>query len=108
MLNVQKDGRLTNLAYITAATYGLEAEAEQIAPTMKTGPPPIDPDSKFFRPPAPVQQAESNWPLLTVSRVSKTRLIGGVPLEKMGTASTKECRIVLFFLYYYLIFTTLE
>lgn len=72
VLNVQKEGKLTNLAYITAATYGLEAEAEQIASTLKTAPPPIDPDSKFLRPPPPIQQAESNWPLLTVSRVSKT------------------------------------
>lgn len=61
-----------SLAYLTAATHGMKDEAEllkeQIGDEKKL--PDIDPNAKFLKPPPPIQQAESNWPLLTVSRVS--------------------------------------
>lgn len=41
---------------------------EQIGNDKKL--PDVDPKAKFLKPPPPIQQAESNWPLLTVSRVS--------------------------------------
>lgn len=60
-----------SLAYLTAATHGFDEDAkalgEQIAIDGKTLPA-VDPDAKFLKPPVPVQQAETNWPLLTVSR----------------------------------------
>lgn len=56
---------------MTAATHGMKGEVEylreQIGDNKKL--PDIDINAKFLKPPPPIQQAESNWPLLTVSRV---------------------------------------
>ncbi|CAG9819218.1 unnamed protein product [Phaedon cochleariae] len=69
-VKILKASNQTSLAYLTAATHGMREEAEllsqQIGDDKKL--PDIDPDAKFLRPPPPIQQAESNWPLLTVSR----------------------------------------
>lgn len=71
-MKVLKASNQLSLAYLTAATHGMREEAdqlkEQIGDTKKV--PDVDPNAKFLKPPPPIQQAESNWPLLTVSRVS--------------------------------------
>lgn len=72
MIQIQKDSKLDNLAYLTAATYGFDNEAAKIKDTATTNGVELaepDPHAQFLRPPPPVQQAENNWPLLTVSRV---------------------------------------
>lgn len=54
---------------MTAKTHGLEESAEELKVTFEDKPvPEVPPNAKFLRPPPPVQQAESNWPLLTVTR----------------------------------------
>lgn len=63
---------MNSLAYLTAVTHGLADIAEELKDLLGDKPlPQVDPNSKYLRPPPPIQQAESNWPLLTVSRVSK-------------------------------------
>ncbi|XP_063929353.1 coatomer subunit alpha [Zophobas morio] len=69
-IRVLKASNLTSLAYLTAATHGYEEEAEELKGLIgnEKKVPDVDPNAKFFIPPPPIQQAESNWPLLTVSR----------------------------------------
>jgi len=60
-----------SLAYLTAATHGLDEEAESLKETFdpeKETIPDIDPDAKLLQPPAPVMPLDTNWPLLTVSK----------------------------------------
>ena len=60
-----------SLAYLTAATHGLEAETERLSELFdlsKEKLPVPDPNAKLFQPPVPIAQQESNWPLLTVSK----------------------------------------
>uniref|UniRef100_U5EW24 Coatomer subunit alpha n=1 Tax=Corethrella appendiculata TaxID=1370023 RepID=U5EW24_9DIPT len=70
-VNILKNCRQTSLAYLTAKTHGLEEEAEQLAEEIQTDGkdlPECNSNAKFLRPPVPIQQAETNWPLLTVSK----------------------------------------
>ncbi|KAK5639332.1 hypothetical protein RI129_011824 [Pyrocoelia pectoralis] len=70
IVEIQKKSKLDNIAYLTAKTYGLDDVAEQIRlgeDDDKEWPKP-DEGAKFLRPPPPIEQAENNWPLLTVSR----------------------------------------
>lgn len=66
-----KSANQNSLAYLTAATHGLKEEAEVLKEAAGEDKklPDIIPNAKFLNPPPPIQQAESNWPLLTVSRV---------------------------------------
>jgi len=59
-----------SLAYLTARTHNLEEEADRIAESSFTDidPPEVNPNAKLFRPPVPIAQQESNWPLLSVSK----------------------------------------
>ena len=57
----------TALAYVTAKTHGLEAEAEPLAEALGDSLPPVDPQAQLMVPPAPILK-EDNWPLLTVSK----------------------------------------
>ena len=57
----------TALAYVTAKTHGLEAEAEPLAEALGDNLPPVDPQAQLMVPPAPILR-EDNWPLLTVSK----------------------------------------
>ncbi|XP_034230743.1 coatomer subunit alpha isoform X1 [Thrips palmi] len=60
-----------SLAYLTAATHGLREDAEQLQEQLLTAEkklPDFDSDATFIRPPVPILQAESNWPLLTVTK----------------------------------------
>ncbi|XP_067949452.1 coatomer subunit alpha-like isoform X2 [Watersipora subatra] len=58
-----------SLAYLTAATHGLE-EAAEIADSFPEGEktPDLYPGAQLLLPPVPVSQQESNWPLLTTSK----------------------------------------
>lgn len=56
------------LAYLTAATHGLKEEAVNLVEHCGPNPPKVNPRAVLLRPPAPINQAETNWPLLTVSK----------------------------------------
>ena len=69
-----------SLAYLTAATHGMQEEADQLKEQLEAAEltvPSVNPSSVFLQPPPPIAQAESNWPLLTVSKVrpNQTKLI---------------------------------
>ena len=57
-----------SLAYLTAATHGLEEEAEtlraQFDPETESVPT-VDSTATLLQPPLPITQQETNWPLLT-------------------------------------------
>ncbi|XP_035684258.1 coatomer subunit alpha-like isoform X1 [Branchiostoma floridae] len=60
-----------SLAYLTAATHGLEEEADAIRETFdpeKDKLPEVDSSAKLMAPPPPCLQWETNWPLLTVTK----------------------------------------
>jgi len=61
----------TSLAYLTAKNHNLEEEADAIKASVdpeKVQLPEADPSAVLLRPPIPACQAETNWPLLTVSK----------------------------------------
>ncbi|CAO1311217.1 unnamed protein product [Diamesa hyperborea] len=69
--NILKNCNQTSLAYLTAATHGMQEDADELsAQILAEGKdlPIVNPNAKLFKGPIPIQQAESNWPLLTVSR----------------------------------------
>ncbi|XP_028566118.2 coatomer subunit alpha [Podarcis muralis] len=60
-----------SLAYLTAATHGLDEEAESLKETFdleKETIPEIDPHAQLLQPLAPIMPLDTNWPLLTVSK----------------------------------------
>lgn len=59
-----------SLAYLTAATHGLEDEAQSFKESFADGErvPDLYPNALLLKPPVPITQQESNWPLLTVSK----------------------------------------
>lgn len=62
----------TSLAYLTAATHGLEAEAEQLRDILEASGQPVpsvNPSATLLQPPVPIAKTEHNWPLLVVSKV---------------------------------------
>lgn len=71
-IRVLKSANLTSLAYVTAATHALTEEADELRDIVTEGDkqlPDLLENAVFLKPPPPVQQAEANWPLLTISRV---------------------------------------
>lgn len=58
------------LAYLTAATYGLEHESHSLKDTFELNQPlpQPNPDADMLEPPKPILRSEENWPLLTVSK----------------------------------------
>ncbi|KAJ0011557.1 hypothetical protein NQD34_012532, partial [Periophthalmus magnuspinnatus] len=60
-----------SLAYLTAATHGLDEEAEALKETFdpeKETIPEVDPNAQLLQPPPPINPLDTNWPLLTVSK----------------------------------------
>ena len=59
-----------SLAYLTAATHGLEEEADELKESFGENErvPDLYPNASLLQPPVPITQQESNWPLLTVSK----------------------------------------
>ncbi|XP_076029006.1 coatomer subunit alpha isoform X2 [Oratosquilla oratoria] len=58
-----------SLAYLTAVTHGYSQDAESLASHLEdvSLPQPL-PHAQLLQPPCPIQQFESSWPLLTVSK----------------------------------------
>lgn len=74
-VNILKNCGQTSMAYLTAATHGLEGEAEQLKGVLLEGKegdesslPRVNKEARFLRGALPIRQCESNWPLLTVSK----------------------------------------
>lgn len=60
---------MKQMAYITAVTHGFDEKAAELKVVLGDTCPEVDTtNAKLLKPPPPIQQAESNWPLLTVSR----------------------------------------
>merc|ERR1719192_734674 len=59
-----------SLAFLTAKTHGLEEEASAIKEALPEDAqlPQVAPGAQLLKPPTPILQTESNWPLLTVSK----------------------------------------
>ena len=59
-----------SLAYLTARTHGLDEEADRLSELFgeEQPLPEVDPNASLLRPPVPIAQQESNWPLLSVSK----------------------------------------
>lgn len=69
--SILKNCNQKSLAYLTAATHGMEEEAQEMAALIEAegkDVPKLTPNAKLFKGPLPIQPADSNWPLLTVSR----------------------------------------
>ena len=60
-----------SLAYLTAATHGLQEESENIKTEFNLDAdkiPAVNPNARLLRPAVPVLPNEGNWPLLTVTK----------------------------------------
>merc|ERR1719500_1811722 len=60
-VKILKNCGQSTLAYLTAASNGMEEEAARI----KEG---VEGEARLLQPPPPISQSEQNWPLLTVSK----------------------------------------
>lgn len=70
-INILKNTGQKSLAYLTAATHGYEDEQRELESEIRAEQkelPEVVSNAKFLRPPVPIQQAENNWPLLTMSK----------------------------------------
>ena len=69
-VKILKNCGQNSLAYLTAATHGLEEQAEEAKEAMKEGAqlPEVNPNAALLQPSPPIMQMEDNWPLLTVSK----------------------------------------
>ena len=69
-VKILKNCNQPSLAYLTAATYGLEEEAESLKSLLPEDKPlpEANPQADLLLPPEPILQCEDNWPLLTVSK----------------------------------------
>lgn len=67
-VKILKNCGQTTLAYLTAATHGLNEEAAALKEECHDKIPEVDQNANLLMPPPPIQQTESNWPLLTVSK----------------------------------------
>lgn len=59
---------------MAATTHGIKEEAVALAEQCGPILPRVNPKAVYLKLPLPVMQAETNWPLLTVSKVSRERL----------------------------------
>lgn len=69
-VKILKNCGQNSLAYLTAATHGLDEAAEEIKESLgEDAPlPQVDPNAHNLTPKEPLLQMEDNWPLLTVSK----------------------------------------
>lgn len=67
-IKILKNCGQNSLAYLTAATHGLEEEAEELKKSCDGNLPQVPENARLLKPPIPIAQAEANWPLLTVSK----------------------------------------
>ena len=82
LLNETLDLLPESLAYLTAATNGLEEEADALKTSFEDAErvPDLYPGATLLQPPPPITQQESNWPLLTMTK--------GI-FERAGVEQTK-------------------
>lgn len=76
-IKILKNCGQESLAYLTAETHGFHEDAKLLEQSIvEAGQdlPQVSPTAKCLKPPVAILQAESNWPLLTVTRVSVTHL----------------------------------
>ncbi|KAL4859696.1 Coatomer subunit alpha-3 [Chlorella vulgaris] len=67
-LRILEEAGQTSLAYVTAATHGLAADAERLGEQLGELRPQLDTaQARLLVPPTPIMR-EDNWPLLTVSK----------------------------------------
>lgn len=72
-VKILRNAGLESLAYITAKSHGLNDQADISAEAITAAGvelPNVPENAKLLKPSPPLQQMETNWPLLTVSRVS--------------------------------------
>ena len=65
---------------MTAATHGMDEEAEQLRSTFDPENdkiPDVMHGATLLQPPVPIMQQESNWPLLTVTKGFMERAMAG-------------------------------
>ncbi|XP_069697001.1 coatomer subunit alpha-like isoform X2 [Periplaneta americana] len=77
------------LSHLTAAVHGLVEASPQITDMPFL---PTRPNAKFLKPPVPIMEAETNWPLLTVSKgffegaaMSRGQTLASGTVEDEGT-----------------------
>ena len=75
-----------SLAYLTAKTHALDEEAERLAAETfgEAEPPAVSPSAMLLKPPVPISQQESNWPLLSISK----GFFEGAIASRSATAAT--------------------
>ncbi|KAK3106032.1 hypothetical protein FSP39_011311 [Pinctada imbricata] len=78
-----------SLAYLTAATHGLDEEAEQLKEGFgeKDRVPDLYPNATLLQPPTPISQQESNWPLLTMTKGFFEGAMAAGTTKKTGLAA---------------------
>lgn len=67
-----------SLAYLTAATHGLEQDAERLRELLQSGSvplPEVNPNASLLQPPTPIYRGD-NWPLLSVQKSTLSDLEG--------------------------------
>lgn len=89
-IKILKNCGQNSLAYLTAATHGLDEEAEDLKSVCDGNLPQIPPNARLLKPPIPIAQAETNWPLLTVSKGFFEGAMGKGPSALANTALAAE------------------
>ncbi|CAF4200284.1 unnamed protein product, partial [Adineta steineri] len=79
-----------SLAYVMAATHGLDEQAEQLKESLDDKVPEVNPNAELILPPCPISQQESNWPLLAVSKgfFEGAAIKGTQPAATTGSSTT--------------------
>ncbi|KAF4533472.1 hypothetical protein B566_EDAN001201 [Ephemera danica] len=87
-VKILKNCNQMSLAYLTAKVHGLNEEAASIEERVDQSTvllPTVPANAPLLRPPIPVMQAETNWPLLTVS---KSFFEGSMTTRSRGAVAT--------------------
>jgi coatomer protein complex subunit alpha (xenin) len=97
-VKVLKDVGQLSLAYLTAATHGLEDEAEKLKAELEARNQPIpavDANAVYLAPPPPIQQMDENWPQLAMSvGPFDAQILAAGSKGAAASASTKAARAV--------------
>lgn len=86
-VNILKNCGQMSLAYLTAATHGLDEQSsalQEIITQEGNVLPEINPNATLLNPPVPIQHVESNWPLLSISR----GFFEGAMITRAATSAT--------------------
>ncbi|XP_034481069.1 coatomer subunit alpha [Drosophila innubila] len=86
-VSILKNCGQLSLAYLTAATHGLDELTESLGASITaegSALPEINPQAQLLQPPVPIQQLETNWPLLSVSK----GFFEGAMVTRAGSSAT--------------------